>query len=319
MRKIKQNDIHLAKKYSAIMLLLLLMILNSLFTPNFFRIGNLNNVITQICPTILCGMGMTLVISTGGIDISVGSVMAIAGVLTAKLMPDIGLLPAILAALVISILIGCFAGIMIGKLRLQAMVITLGMMLGLRGVAQVLCGGRDIYFNKLGQTGKMLSLLGTYKIGGQIPVQILPIVTAVLVVWVLVEKTVFGRQIQAVGDNMKSSSLAGINTSLVLMIVYAVSSAFAASAGIFQAARVSVAAGSSLGQMAELDAIAAVVIGGTPMSGGKANVLGTLVGALIMQMITLTCVMNNIPDQYAQVFKALIIIFAVFIQRKQTR
>lgn len=310
MRKIKSN---------AIVLLLFLVVFNSLFTPNFFRMGNFNNVITQICPTILCGMGMTLVISTGGIDISVGSVMAMAGVLTAKLMPDIGLFPALLATLTLSILVGCFAGIMIGKLRLQAMVITLGLMLGLRGVAQVLCGGRDIYFNKLGQTGKMLSLLGTYKIGGMVPVQIVPIIIAILVVWILVEKTVFGRQIQAVGDNMKSSALAGINTSLVLMIVYAISSGFAAFAGVFQAARVSVAAGSSLGQMAELDAIAAVVIGGTPMSGGKANVLGTLVGALIMQMITLTCVMNNIPDQYAQVLKALIIIFAVFIQRKNTK
>lgn len=165
----------------------------------------------------------------------------------------------------------------------------------------------------------MLSLLGTYKIGGQIPVQLVPIVIAILIVGILVEKTILGRQIQAVGDNIKSSALAGINTSMVLMIVYATSSAFAAMAGIFQAAKVSVAAGSSLGQMAELDAIAAVVIGGTPMSGGKARVFGTLIGALIMQMITLTCVMNNIPDHYAQVFKALIIIFAVFIQRKQTK
>lgn len=311
--------VKIKRDYIQIAMLLFFVILNSLFTPNFFRIGNFNNIITQMCPTILCGMGMTLVISTGGIDISVGSVMAMAGVLTAKLMPVTGLVPAVMAALAASVLVGCFAGIMVGKLRLQAMVITLGLMLGIRGLAQVLCGGRDIYFNKLGETGKALSLWGTYKIGGQIPVQIVPIVIAVLIVWILVEKTVLGRQIQAVGDNIKSSSLAGINTSLVLMIVYATSSAFAALAGIFQAAKVSVAAGSSLGQMAELDAIAAVVIGGTPMSGGKASVSGTLIGALIMQMITLTCVMNNIPDQYAQVFKALMIVFAVFIQRKQVK
>jgi len=307
------------RDYIQIAMLLFFVILNSLFTPNFFRIGNFNNIITQMCPTILCGMGMTLVISTGGIDISVGSVMAMAGVLTAKLMPVTGLVPAVMAALAASVLVGCFAGIMVGKLRLQAMVITLGLMLGIRGLAQVLCGGRDIYFNKLGETGKALSLWGTYKIGGQIPVQIVPMAIAVLLVWILVEKTVLGRQIQAVGDNIKSSSLAGINTSLVLMIVYAASSMFAGLAGIFQAAKVSVAAGSSLGQMAELDAIAAVVIGGTPMSGGKASVSGTLIGALIMQMITLTCVMNNIPDQYAQVFKALMIVFAVFIQRKQVK
>ena len=140
-----------------------------------------------------------------------------------------------------------------------------------------------------------------------------------MAVWVLAEKTVLGHQIQAVGDSLRSSTLAGIHAAGTLMFVYGLSAFLAAFAGVFQAAKVSVAAGSSLGQLAELDAIAAVVIGGTPMSGGKAHVLGTVIGALIMQMITLTCVMNNIPDQYAQVFKAVIIVFAVFIQREQAK
>ena len=309
----------LVKKYSAVTMLLFFVLLNSLFTPNFFRLSNLNNIITQICPTILCGMGMTLVISTGGIDISVGSMMALSGVMTAQMMSGAGLLPSIAAAVAVSVLVGCFTGFMVGKLRLQAMVITLGLQLGLRGAAQVLCGGRDIYFNKLGDVGKQLSLWGTYKLGGAIPVQIIPIVLSIVIVWVMVEKTVLGRQIEAVGDSLRSSILAGIHASMILMIVYGISAFFAAFAGIFQAAKVSVAAGSSLGQLAELDAIAAVVIGGTPMSGGKARVMGTVVGALMMQMITLTCVMNNIPDQYAQVFKAAIIVFAVFIQREQAK
>lgn len=314
----KQNHSQIIRKYSAITLLLLFVLLNSIITPNFFRMANLNNIITQMCPIILCGMGMTLVISTGGIDISVGSMMALAGVFTARLMPETGLLAAIAISVFVSALIGCFTGIMVGKLRLQAMVVTLGLMLGLRGAAQVLCDGRDIYFNKLGDVGKQLSLWGTYKIAGVVPVQIVPICLSVALVWIIVEKTVLGRQIQAVGDSLKSSSLAGINTARTMMIVYGFSAFMAAFAGIFQAAKVSVAAGSSLGQLAELDAIAAVVIGGTPMRGGKASVLGTVVGALIMQMITLTCVMNNIPSQYAQVFKAVIIVIAVFIQREQS-
>lgn len=308
-----------AKKYSTALLLFLFVALNAIFTPNFFQVNTLNNIITQIAPIILCGMGMTLVISTGGIDISVGSVMALAGVLTAKLMPQTGLFPAILAAVLASVLVGCVAGFMVGKMKLQAMVVTLGLMLGIRGVAQVLSEGRDIYFNKLGDVGRQLSLWGTYKIGGVVPVQIIPIVLSVAVVWVIARKTVLGHQIQAVGDNIQSSALAGINTGRVMMFVYGASAFFAAFAGIFQAAKVSVAAGSSLGQLAELDAIAATVIGGTPMSGGKAHVMGTVAGALIMQMITLTCVMNNIPDQYAQVFKAAIIIFAVFIQREKLK
>ncbi len=319
MGKTKQDTLQLVQKYSAVTLLVLFVLLNSLFTPNFFRLGNLNNIITQICPTILCGMGMTLVISTGGIDIAVGSMMALSGVLTASLMTDMGLLPSLFIAVVVAVLIGCVTGFMVGGLRLQAMVITLGLQLTLRGVAQVLCGGRDIYFNKLGDVGKQLALWGTYKLGGVIPVQIIPIVLAVAVVWVLAEKTVLGHQIQAVGDSLRSSTLAGIHAAGTLMFVYGLSAFLAAFAGVFQAAKVSVAAGSSLGQLAELDAIAAVVIGGTPMSGGKAHVVGTVIGALIMQMITLTCVMNNIPDQYAQVFKAVIIVFAVFIQREQAK
>lgn len=319
MVKTKQNYQQMVRKYSAVVLLVFFFLLNSLFTPNFFQVRNLNNIITQICPTILCGMGMTLVISTGGIDIAVGSVMALSGVTTALMMPQIGLFPAILVAMLASLLVGCIAGFFVGRLKLQAMVITLGLQLAVRGVAQVLCGGRDIYLNKLGETGKMLSNLGTYKLFGAVPVQIIPMVLAVGFVWVLVRKTVLGRQIQAVGDSEKSSHLAGIHTCTTLLIVYGLSALFASLAGIFQAARVSVAAGSSLGKLAELDAIAAVVIGGTPMSGGKAHVMGTVVGALIMQMITLTCVMNDIPDQYAQVFKALIIVVAVFIQREQEK
>ncbi|MFA9465148.1 MAG: ABC transporter permease [Velocimicrobium sp.] len=316
---IKQDYLQVVKKYSAIILLLLFVLLNTIITPNFFRMSNLNNILTQICPTILCGMGMTLVISTGGIDISVGSIMALAGVLTAKLIPNIGLIPSVAVSVLAAIIVGCITGIMVGKLKLQAMVVTLGLMLGVRGVAQVLCDGRDIYFNKLGHVGEELALWGTYKIGGRIPIQIIPIILSIVFVWVLAEKTVIGRQIQAVGDSIKSSSLAGINTAKTMMIVYGMSAFFAAFAGIFQAAKVSVAAGSSLGQLAELDAIAAVVIGGTPMIGGKAHVIGTVIGAIIMQMITLTCVMNDIPDQYAQVFKAIIIILAVFIQREQAK
>ncbi|MCD8369077.1 MAG: ABC transporter permease [Clostridiales bacterium] len=319
MGKTKQDRMATLQRYSAIAMLLLLIAFNSVFTSNFFAYGTLNNIITQICPTVLCGMGMTLVISTGGIDISVGSVMALAGVITARYMTNLGIIPSLILAVIAAAAVGCINGFCVGKLKLQAMVITLGMQLAIRGLAQVLCNGRDIYFNKLGDTGTSLSLWGSYKIGGIIPVQIIPIVISVVIVWMLAEKTVFGRQVQAVGDNILSSTLAGINAARTLMLVYGICAVSAAFAGVFQAARVTVAAGSSLGQLAELDAIAAVVIGGTPMSGGRAHVFGTIIGALIMQVITLTCVMNNIPDEYAQVLKAVIIVFAVFIQREQSK
>ena len=302
MLKIKQKSF---SDYASLLFLALLLLANILFTPNFFKLGTLQNSITQICPTILCGMGMTLVISTGGIDISVGSLMALSGVLMAKSMESIGIFPGI-------------TGAMVGKLKLQAMVITLGLMLGVRGVAQVLCDGRDIYFNTLGEKGELLSAFGTMKFCGFIPVQLIPIVLSGLLIWILIKKTALGVQIQAVGDSIKSSNLVGIHSDRVFIFVYGLSAFFAAIAGVMQASKVSVAAGSSLGQLAELDAIAAVVIGGTPMSGGRARVLGTVLGAMIMQCITLTCVMNNIPDQYAQVVKAMMIVFAVYIQRERS-
>ena len=312
MLKIKQKSF---SDYASLLFLALLLLANILFTPNFFKLGTLQNSITQICPTILCGMGMTLVISTGGIDISVGSLMALSGVLMAKSMESIGIFPGILLAVFFSVLVGAFTGAMVGKLKLQAMVITLGLMLGVRGVAQVLCDGRDIYFYTLGEK---LSAFGTMKFFGFIPVQLIPIVLSVLLIWILIKKTALGVQIQAVGDSIKSSNLVGIHSDRVFIFVYGLSAFFAAIAGVMQASKVSVAAGSSLGQLAELDAIAAVVIGGTPMSGGRARVLGTVLGAMIMQCITLTCVMNNIPDQYAQVVKAMMIVFAVYIQRERS-
>ena len=314
----KQNKNSRFSDYASLVFLAGLLLFNSIFTPNFFRLGTLQNSITQLCPTILCGMGMTLVISTGGIDISVGSLMALSGVIMAKCMERIGIFPGILLGIGFAVLIGMFTGIMVGKLKLQAMVITLGLMLGVRGAAQVLCDGRDIYFNTLGERGELLSDFGTLKFFKFIPVQLFPIFISVLFIWILIKKTTLGVQIQAVGDSIKSSNLVGIHTNRVFVFVYGLSGFFAAIAGIMQSAKVSVAAGSSLGQLAELDAIAAVVIGGTPMSGGRARVLGTVLGAMIMQCITLTCVMNNIPDQYAQVVKAMIIVFAVYIQRERS-
>ena len=314
----KQSKNSRFSDYASLLFLAGLLLFNSIFTPNFFRLGTLQNSITQLCPTILCGMGMTLVISTGGIDISVGSLMALSGVVMAKCMERIGIFPGILLGIGFAVLIGMFTGIMVGKLKLQAMVITLGLMLGVRGAAQVLCDGRDIYFNTLGERGELLSDFGTLKFFKFIPVQLFPIFISVLFIWILIKKTTLGVQIQAVGDSIKSSNLVGIHTNRVFVFVYGLSGFFAAIAGIMQASKVSVAAGSSLGQLAELDAIAAVVIGGTPMSGGRARVLGTVLGAMIMQCITLTCVMNNIPDQYAQVVKAMIIVFAVYIQRERS-
>lgn len=304
---------------SALVFLIALIILNSVITSNFFSVNTLNNIITQIAPTILVSMGMTLVISTGGIDISVGSMMAVSGVIVASLMANYGIFVAMIIGIFAAILFGAINGFFVGVLRLQAMVVTLGSMLLLRGLAQVITEGRDIYFNQLGNSGQLLADLGNYKLFGTVPIQIIPIVLSIVIVWVIVNRSTLGRKIEATGDNMTAGEMTGLNVNKIIMIVYSLSAIFAMFAGVFQMARVSVASGSSLGQSAELDAIAAVAIGGTPLSGGKAQVLGTFIGALIMQLITLTVVMNNIPEQYAQILKAFILVLALYFQGKKER
>lgn len=309
----KADTVAVLKKYSAAILLLVFLVLNAVITPNFFSMGTIRNIIIQSCTIILTGMGMTMVISTGGIDISVGAVMALAGIVTVKMLP-FGVGIACITAILVCSVSGVIAGFMVGKLRVQAMVVTLALMIGVRGVAQILNDAKIIYIS--GSNGDAFKTLGTAKIGG-IPVQIIPIVLAVAIVWFVLEKTILGRHIQAVGDNPYSAHLAGINSTKTLMVVYISSAVLAAIAGIFATAKIGAADGNSLGLLAELDAIAAVAVGGTSMSGGRAKIFGTVIGALIMLLITITVNMNNITYEYAQVLKAIIIIFAVYIQREK--
>ncbi|MCD7745732.1 MAG: ABC transporter permease [Lachnospiraceae bacterium] len=304
----------LVRKYSAFALLILMLLVNVVVTPNFFSTGTLWNIIRQTCTIILTGMGMTMVISTGGIDISVGAVMALSGIVAAKMLP-FGVLPAVLVALIACAVSGAIAGFMIGTLKVQPMVVTLALMIGVRGVAQVMNDAK--IFNITGTNAEAFKKLGTAKIFGAVPVQIIVIVVAVAVTWFILEKMILGRHIQAVGDNPKSSALAGISSAKTLMFVYVFCAVMAGLAGIFETAKIGAADGNSLGLLAELDAIAAVAVGGTSMSGGRAKVWGTVIGAVIMQLITVMVNMNNITYEYAQVFKAIIIILAVYIQREK--
>jgi ribose transport system permease protein len=140
----------------------------------------------------------------------------------------------------------------------------------------------------------------------------------VLFVYFVMEKMLFGRYVQSVGDNPSSARLAGINTVRTIIFVYMFSALFAGAAGIIETSRLNAADGNAVGRLAELDAIAAVAVGGTSMLGGRAHVFGTIVGALIMQLITISVNMNNIPFEMAQIIKAVVIIVAVFLQREKS-
>lgn len=297
------------KKYGTILAFAILIIFNMLATPNFNGINTVWNIIIQVFPIMMTSLAMTLVISSGGIDISVGSTMAIAAVVGVKLLP-MGMLPAILIALFVAIVIGMFNGVIITYFKIQPIIVTLIFFISGRGIAQLLNNGYTLTFYN-----NSFSKIGVYRIGGIIPIQLVMIIVAVGIVFIVVKRASFGYYVQAVGENFKAARFSGINTILIIVSVYAISAFAAGIGGLMEASRACSADPNAIGKLNELDAIAAVVVGGTSMNGGKARVLGTVFGALIIQLITVSVNMNNIPFAFSQVFKAVVIIMAVYLQK----
>jgi len=298
-----------APTYGALAALVLLVIINSVFTPNFFDVNNFRNILLQVAPTVLVAVGMTVVISTGGIDLSVGSVMAIASAVAATSL-DYGAGLAVLLALAAAAAAGAFNGALISGFRIQPIIVTLALLISGRGIAQVISnGGQLIPFSN-----PSFEYLGKGVVAG-VPVQVVVMALVVGLTMFLMRATPFGRYVVAVGGNESASRLAGIKIHRTKIIVYALSGLLAGLAGLIETARLGASDAQKVGLNIELDAIAATVVGGTPLTGGRATVLGTLVGALIMQVITMGFVMNGISYSWSLVIKAAIIIVAVYIQR----
>jgi ribose/xylose/arabinose/galactoside ABC-type transport system permease subunit len=298
-----------APTYGALAALVLLVVINSIFTPNFFDFNNFRNILLQVSPTVLVAVGMTLVIATGGIDLSVGSVMAIASAVAATSL-DYGAGVAVGLALAAAALAGAFNGALITGFRIQPIIVTLALLISGRGVAQVLSnGGQLIPFSNAS-----FEYLGGGKLAG-VPVQVLVMALVVGLAVFVMRATPFGRYVAAVGGNEAASRLAGIRVHRTKITVYTLSGLLAGLAGLIETARLGASDAQKVGLNIELDAIAATVVGGTPLTGGRATVLGTLVGALIMQVITTGFVMNGISYAWSLVIKAAIIVVAVYIQR----
>jgi galactofuranose transport system permease protein len=298
-----------APTYGALAALLLLLAVNSVFTPNFFDVNNFRNILLQVAPTVLVAVGMTLVIATGGIDLSVGSLMAIASAVAATQL-DLGAGLAVLLALAAAAGAGVFNGALVSGFRIQPIIVTLALLISGRGVAQVISrGGQLIPFSN-----PSFEYLGKGTPAG-VPVQVIVMVLAVAAAVFLMRATAFGRYVVAVGGNEAAARLAGVKIHRTKITVYALSGLLAGLAGLIETARLGASDAQKVGLNIELDAIAATVVGGTPLTGGRATVLGTLVGALIMQVITTGFVMNGISYSWSLVIKAAIIVVAVYIQR----
>ncbi|GGJ35433.1 ABC transporter permease [Deinococcus roseus] len=306
------------QQYGGVLTLLVLFVFNAIFTPHFLSLQTLNINLTQVATIVIVGVGMTLVIATGGIDLSVGSLMAISGALAPLIFLNhafegtvLGNVLAMTLPILLAGVFGMFNGFLITRFQMQPIIATLILFIAGRGIAQVMSDGKlqtftNPGFAELGQ-GKWLG----------IPIQVYLMVLVVALAVYLLKSTVFGRQVVAVGGNEKASELAGIPVQQVKMWVYAISGLLAGLAGLIVIAVNSSSDANQVGENMELDAIAAVAVGGTLLEGGKATIVGTLIGALIIQLIRYTLLAQGVPDAVALVVKGLIIVGAVALQKER--
>ncbi|MFO1035741.1 MAG: ABC transporter permease [Geminicoccaceae bacterium] len=307
-------------RYGTLTALVLLLAVNFAITPNFATWQTLNVNLTQVATIVIVATGMTLVIATGGIDLSVGSLMAISGAIAPLIflgqsfpLPSIyvGVALAFVVPVIVTGLFGTFNGILVTRYRIQPIVATLVLFIAGRGIAQAFTDANLQIF-----TTPEFQFIALGRVLG-IPVQVIIMAVIVaLAAWTM-RRTVFGREVLAVGGNEAAARLAGIPVDRVKRRVYAISGLCAGVAGLIVIARNSASDANLVGLGMELDAIAAVAVGGTPLLGGRANVLGTLLGAMIIQLVRYTLLANGVPDAAALVVKAAIIVLAVWLQRPQ--
>jgi ribose/xylose/arabinose/galactoside ABC-type transport system permease subunit len=291
--------------YAIGLIVLVVAVILSLMTPRFFRIENLFNVMTNAAVVAIVGLGMTLAIASGNFDLSVGSTAAFAGCVSMSLVPSVGVPLGILAGLITGAAVGMANGLIITELRVPAFIATLGMLEIVRGLALIYTNGRDIYL--YGQTEyKVLS--GGHVLG--IPMPVLLAVGLAVLLSLMVAHTRFGRHILAVGNSLPAARRSGVRTSVVLWGIFAIVGATAALSGMIISAQVLTANG-RLATGLELSAIAVVVVGGTPLIGGRASLAGTLLGALLVAVINNGLNLLNVPIFYQELTVGALLLVAL--------
>src|SRR5918997_4294401 len=301
--------------------LLLLVVFNVIFTNDFVSSRALNVNLTQVAPTLIVAIGMTLVIATGGIDLSVGSLMAISGSVAALiLLSDSSLLSsnavAIPLAFIVPVLVagafGLFNGGLVTRFGLQPIIATLVLFIAGRGIAPGITSGqlkavKEPTFQYIG-LGKPLG----------IPFQVIIAAVLVAAAWFTLRRTKVRRYILAVGGNERAAELGGVLVGRVKFAVYGISGLCAGIAGLIAIAINSSSDANRVGLNVELEAIAAVAVGGTALTGGQATIIGTVIGALIIQLLRFTLLSHGVPAEVALIVQAGIIIAAVALQRQRS-
>ncbi len=311
-------------RFQSVIALLLMFVALSLASNNFLTVDNGMNVLRQISINLCLSIGMTLVILSGGIDLSVGSVLALAGAVAAGLLKNGIALPmfgvslqftvfgAVLAGLLVGLALGWFNGFVITRFSLPPFVATLGTLSIARGLTQLWTGGFPIT-----GLGPQFGFIGTgHLFGLPMPVWISGALVAVFTV--VTRRTRFGRYLYAVGGNERAAQLTGLNLRRIRIWVYALGGALAGVAGLILTARLD-SATPSAGMGYELDSIAAVVIGGTSLNGGRGSVPGTVLGCLIIGILNNGLVLLEVSPFWQQVIKGLVILLAVALDRMSAR
>lgn len=300
--------------HKAIIALLLLIGLVSMLNPHFFTVDNLLNILRQTSVNAIIAVGMTLVILTAGIDLSVGSVLALTGAFAASMVAlELPILITVPAVLLAGLALGSLSGVIIAKGKVQAFIATLVTMTLLRGVTMVYTDGRPISTG-FTDAGDLFAWFGTGYVWG-IPVPVWLMAATFLGAWYLLNHTRFGRYIYAVGGNEAAARLSGINVDRVKIAVYALCGMLSALSAIIVTSRLS-SAQPTAGTTYELDAIAAVVLGGTSLAGGKGAIMGTLIGALIIGFLNNALNLLDVSSYYQMIAKASVILLAVLVDTK---
>ena len=303
--------IFLKENLGIIIALLILCVFLSVFpgtSESFPTVRNVFNVLRQISSNLLLACGMTMVIILGGIDLSVGSVIALSGVLAAGCVSRYGMAiaPAMIVGVLIGIVFGAFNGAVVAKTTIPPFIVTLATMNIARGLAGVYTGGSPVRV-----VSDEWQFLGAGYIGG-VPVPVIIMIVVFIASILIVNRTKMGRYIYAVGGNVQAAKFSGINVAKVKFFVYTYTGFLAGLAGIILASRM-YSGQPTAGEGAEMDAIAAVVVGGTFMSGGSGKLGGTLIGALIIGILNNGLNLMNVNSFWQTVVKGVVILLAVFL------
>ncbi|NRD75553.1 ribose ABC transporter permease [Shewanella sp. VB17] len=302
------------KQQKALIALLVLIAVVSILNDQFFTMGNLMNILRQMSVNAIIAVGMTLVILTAGIDLSVGAILALTGALGASMVAmDAPLIFALPLTLLLGGVLGALNGLLISKGKVQAFIATLVTMTAIRGLTMVYTDGRPISTG-FTDVADSFAFIGTgWMAGIPVPVWLMSIIF--VLIWVLLTHTRLGRYIYAIGGNESAARLSGINVDRVKIAVYGLSGMMAALAGLIVTARLS-SAQPTAGTSYELDAIAAVVVGGASLAGGRGFIWGTLVGALIIGFLNNALNLLDVSSYYQMIAKAGVILLAVLADRK---